>query len=104
MKTHFALGLVRSLGKPQTVEQIVQVIDVVYGLAVDGHNLLLKFNGSIQTTEESTGDCLQHLQRLLRRVIDAGMLFVDEEYENLRYQFCRGSHDEVTIQAQNYCV
>ena len=102
MKTHFALGLVRSLGKTLTVEQILQVIDLIYGL--DGHNLLVKFNGSLQTTEESTGDCLQHLQRLLRRVIDAGMLLVDEEYENLRYQFCRGSHDEVTIQAQNYCV
>ena len=94
-----ALGLVRSLGKTPTVEQILQVIDVVYGPVVDGHNLLVKFHGSLQTSDESTGGFLQRLQRLLRRVIDAGMLPGDEEYENLRDQFCRGSHDEVTIQA-----
>ena len=94
-----ALGLVRSLGKTPTVEQILQVIDVVYGPVVDGHNLLVKFHGSLQTSDESTGGYLQRLQRLLRRVIDAGMLPGDEEYENLRDQFCRGSHDEVTIQA-----
>ena len=64
-KTYFALGLVCSLGKTPTVEQILQVIDVVYGLAVDGHNLLVKFHCSLQTTEESTGGYLQCLQRLV---------------------------------------
>ena len=64
-----------------TVEQILQVIDVVYGPVVDGHNLLVKFHGSLQTTEESTGG---YLQRLLRRDIDAGMLLVDEEYKSSR--------------------
>ena len=95
MKTYFALGLVCSLGKTPTVEQILQVIDVVYGLAVDGHNLLLKFHGSLQTTEESTGDCLQCLQRLLPRVMDAGMQVCCSLTKNTRV-FATNVAEEVT--------
>ena len=92
-----ALGLVRSIGTTSSIEQILGVIDVVYGPSADGHSLLLKFHDSVQHADETATVYLQRLQRLLRRVVDSDELSTNSEYTYLLRQFCRGCHDEGII-------
>ena len=91
------LGLVRSISTASSIDQILGVIDVVYGASADGHSLLLKFHDSMQQAEETFTAYLQRLQRLLRRVVDSEELSADNEYTDLLRQFCRGYHDESII-------
>ena len=92
-----ALGLVRSIGTTSSIEQILGVIDVVYGPSADGHSLLLKFHDSVQHADETATAYLQRRQRLLRRVVDSDELSTNNEYTYLLRQFCRGCHDEGII-------
>ena len=92
-----ALGLVRSIGATSSIDQILGVIDVVYGPSADGHSLLLKFHDSVQHADETATVYMQRLQRLLRRVVDSDELSTNSEYTYLLRQFCRGCHDEGII-------
>lgn len=92
-----ALGVARSLGRDVLPQDIVEVIRVSYGTAADGHSLLLKFYGTLQSLDELPSVYLQRLQARLRRVIDSGGTTEAGNFDLLLGQFCRGSHDEDVI-------
>ena len=100
--THPALGLIRSLGKSPSIQQILDVTEVVYGPSADCHTLLLKFHDSLQGADETATCYLQRLQRLLRRVVDSGEIAGENEFRDLLRQFCRGSYEDQLI--TNLCL
>ena len=100
--THPALGLIRSLGRSPSIQQILDVTEVVYGPSADCHTLLLKFHDSLQGTDETATCYLQRLQRLLRRVVDSGEIAGENEFRDLLRQFCRGSYEDQLI--TNLCL
>ena len=95
--THPALGLIRCLGRSPSIQQILDVTEVVHGPSADCHTLLLKFHDSLQGTDETATCYLQRLQRLLRRVVDSGEIAAENEVRDLLRQFCRGSYEDQLI-------
>ena len=69
---HPALGLIRSLGRSPSIQQILDVTEEVYRPSAVCHTLLLKFRDSLEGAVETATSYLLKLQCLLCRVVDSG--------------------------------
>ena len=84
-----------------TSEEILQILDTVYGSVIEGHELLLQFYMTYQSEKEL---CSEYVQRLYMMAIDVaehkGITMV-EIPKQLLQQLIRGSHTESLIQKLN---
>ena len=69
--TNPALGLIRSLGRSPSIQQILDVTEEVYRPSAVCHTLLLKFRDSLEGAVETATSYLLRLQCLLCRVVDS---------------------------------
>ncbi|XP_013383868.1 modulator of apoptosis 1-like [Lingula anatina] len=80
-----------------TAVQIVEVLESVYGIVVDGKELLVQFFVNYQKEKETPSQYLQRLYLQAMQVVERGGMGVREVPENLLRQFIRGCFDDEMI-------
>jgi hypothetical protein len=82
-------------------EQILEVLDNLYGSVVDGQDLLLQLQTTYQAEKETSSEYIQRLYLLATDVAEIhGIRLADIPYHLLR-QVIRGGRDESLIQKLN---
>lgn len=77
-----------------SLEEILIVLDKVYGSVMNGADLRVAFTQKYQSQEQSAGEYLNQLFVDLSEVIAVKGARMDEMSDLLLDQFCRGTHDE----------
>lgn len=83
---------------PQALPSVyLQLLDSVYGSVDDGDELLAKFMGTLQNSDEKPSDYLNRLQVALSAVVRRGGVAESERDRYLLKQFCRGCWNDGLI-------
>lgn len=83
---------------PQALPSVyLQLLDSVYGSVEDGDELLAKFMGTLQNSDEKPSDYLNRLQVALSAVVRRGGIAESERNRYLLRQFCRGCWNDGLI-------